>query len=228
MTVALLAQAESLRCRLSNLPEFIPKLQASLIEEDQRHVLGCILIRLRTHFRHLTVAGSVRNEAEYLAWAARNLLELAVWAKFATASLQNAKRIQDDYVIDLAEMQEPVLRLVGKFEPAHPKREALEQQGEWLPRTKAEMGLPRDSKHLKTGALAREVGMAGEYFALNQVLSKVVHPTSFSILLSLPAEVSEELRSSFFGIGVGATEDALRYLLDYFEAAWLDCGLLRV
>ena len=76
---SLVAQCERLQERFNNLPRFIPYLQKTTqLECWHRNVLGCIIIRLRTHLRHLTVAGCAPYETEYVAWAARNLLELAI------------------------------------------------------------------------------------------------------------------------------------------------------
>ena len=49
----MLAQNESLQRRFNTLPKFIPYLQKiGRLESWQRNVLGCIVIRLRTQFRH--------------------------------------------------------------------------------------------------------------------------------------------------------------------------------
>ena len=191
--------------------------------------MGCILIRLRTHLRHLSVAGAISNEPEYLAWAVRNLLELAVWAKYVAASAENAKRVSNDSLIDLAEFQGAALRLARKFEPTHSEIAALEQQGQELTHSQAAAGLANDAKHLNIGALAREVGMAAEFYGFNAILSKLVHPTSFSILLPLPLDRGpmEQLRLAFLGLGLGATDDALGYAVRCFEGQGLDCTMLR-
>lgn len=52
-------------------------------------------------------------------------------------------------------------------------------------------------------------------------------PDVFFDLAVVAARDLRRDRSSFFSVGVGAAEDALRYLIDYFEAAGIDCGLLR-
>ena len=228
MTNVLLTQNEYLQKRFKNLSEFIPYLQKTTqLEPWHRTVLGCIVIRLRTHFRHLSVAYHTPYEPEYIAWAARNLLELAIWAKYATRSKENAKQLHHDQVIDMAELQKGTVGLLHKYEPSHPELATLQQQGEWLKKTKGEMGLEEDGKHLNIGTVAKEVGMAALFYGLNGLLSKLVHPTSFSIMLEMDHTVETQLRSSLFALGQGAAEDALRDLVAYFDSVGIDSRLLR-
>src|ERR1035441_10058833 len=148
MTDQLLAPIESLQRRFDNLPEFIAYLQKTdRLESWHRDVLGCIPIRLRTHFRHLCIAYRSPHELEYVAWAARNLLELAVWAKYATTSTENAKRLHSDHLIDLAELQAGTLALGLQNSPSQPELETLKNQGDWLRHAKAELGFREDEKH---------------------------------------------------------------------------------
>ena len=228
MTDPLLTQNESLRRRLKRLPEFIPYLQnAEQLEPWHRKIFGCIIIRLRTHVRHLSVAYRAQYELEYIAWAARNLLELAVWAKYTTLSNENAKKLSNDQVIDMAELQKGMLSLLNKYEPNHPELATLQEQGEWFKKTKGEMGIEEGSKHLNIGQIAKDVGMGDLFSGFNGLLSKLVHPTSFSIMLALDQSRESQLRQSLFALGQGAAEDALRDLVTHFDSVNIDSSLLR-
>ncbi len=228
MTDALLAQNESLQKRFHNLPEFISYLQtADQVEPWHRKVLGCIIIRLRNNVRHLSEACRAPYELEYAAWATRNLLELAVWAKYTTASKENAKRLSDDQVIDMAELQKGMLSLLKKYEPNHTDLATLQEQGEWFKRTKGEMGIDEGSRHLNVGQIAKDVGIGDLFYGFNSMLSKLVHPTSFSIMLDLDANRESQLRRVLFALGQGAAEDSLKDLISHFDSVGIDSSLLR-
>ena len=229
MTDPLLTQNESLQKRLNNLPQFIPYLQkAEQLEPWHRNVLGCIVIRLRTHFRHLSIAYRAPYELEYIAWAARNLLEVAIWAKYATTSKENAKKLHDDQIIDMAELQKGTLGLLYKFDPGHPGLATVQEQGEGFKKTTREMGIDEDSKHLNIGNVAKEVGMAALFYGLNGLLSKLVHPTSFSIMLDLDHPREAQFRRSLLALGQGAAHDALKDLVAHFDSVGIDSRLLRL
>lgn len=228
MTDPLLTQNESLQRRLNNLPEFISYLQtADQIEPWHRKVLGCIVIRLRNNVRHLSGAFRAPYELEYAAWATRNLLELAVWAKYTTASKESAKRLSDDQVIDMAELQKGMLSLLNKYEPNHTDLATLQEQGEWFKNTKGEMGIDQGSRHLNVGQIAKDVGIGDLFHGFNSMLSKLVHPTSFSIMLDLDANRESHLRRVLCALGQGAAEDSLKDLISHFDSVGIDSSLLR-
>ncbi len=130
MSKAAFARYEILLRRFGNVQSFISNLQKTdKLQPWNRDVLGCILIRLRTNFAHLAKAHERPYDSEYIAWAARNLLELAIWSVYATASKENARRLHSDQMVDLAEMLKSMLGLLGKYVPNHPELPTLQEQG---------------------------------------------------------------------------------------------------
>ncbi len=69
--------------------------------------------------------------------------------------------------------------------------------------------------------------MAGLFYGINGFLSKLVHPTSFSLMLNMDHTRELQLRQALFEIGLGAAEDGLRVLADSFESAGIDSTPLR-
>lgn len=141
------------------------------------------------------------RELNYLAWAARNLLELRVWALYATVSRKNAKRFhQDQYVDGLS-----VLR-------------ALERTGEKLPRVvdanfikevaaalRPEMekhasaaGVDEKMPYLSPKLLAKQFNLEGEFEMYNVLCSKVLHSTGYSVLVGQDPDNKASVMDSLF------------------------------
>jgi uncharacterized protein DUF5677 len=182
--------------------------------------------RCLTNFTHLNTAYKVPYQLDYLAWGARNLLELSIWAKYVTVSKENARKLHNDQITDASEVQKGMSNLVREYEPTHPESEELQQQGDVLSEIKAEIGLKEESRHLNIGTIAKEVGVSTLFSNSNGLLSKLVHPTAFSILLDLDQSREAQLRRGLFGLGLGATEDTLKDLIAYFNSVGIDTSLL--
>jgi hypothetical protein len=228
VTDPLLAQNQSLLRRFEGVQHFIPYLQqTTVMERWYRDLLACILIRCRTHFTHLSIAFQQPYQLEYIAWASRNLLELAIWAKYAITTKENAKRLNSDQANDLEDLLKGVVALAQKYTPQHQELDALKEQSAWIKDLKDEYGMDENDKRLNVGKVAVELGMGGLFYNLNPLLSKLVHPTAFSINLDLDGPREEQLRRMFLQIGQGATEDALRELTSYFDAVGIQTHHLR-
>ena len=223
----LIATAISFEKRFDSVNQFIVKLQKHGLETWYQDIIGCILLRCRTNFGHLMKAYQRPFDTECLAWATRNLLELAVWAKFATASKANAQRLHDDHLVDLSELQRNILSL-GTAHNAKPRDlNTLRCHGQWIDLMKDELGLDPQGKHLNIGSVAKEVGAADVFYSFNGMLSKFVHPTAFSLLLTLDEAMEKELRTMFCAVGQGFTQDTLSALIGFFDGIGLDTELLK-
>jgi hypothetical protein len=228
VTDALHAENERLQWMFDRLPDFIASMQrGTRLELWHETVLGCILVRLRTNFRHLSTAYRMLYEPEYLAWATRNVFELAIWAKYATSSKENARKLHSDHVIDLAELQKGMAGLLQKYLPDDPALELLKAQEEWLRQTKSELGRGEEETHLNIGAIARDLDMGPVFYGLNRVLSKLVHPTSFSIMLNMDSSTEAQTRRALFALGQTSVGIALQTMVEYFESAGINSSLLR-
>jgi hypothetical protein len=139
------------------------------------------------NYRQLRQA-HVDNNYPFLAWACRNLLELAVFLKYVLISEANARRFGDDRLIDGVEIFTALKELELHYDPATPTvplDDAIAQM-------RAQMAAENvtESGHLAVGRLADQVGMGPEFRTINRVSSKLVHPTAWSVLA-----VNSELNS---------------------------------
>lgn len=89
------------------------------------------------------------------------------------------------------------------------------------------MGIEEDDRHLNIGTIAKEIGMGEIFYGLNGLLSKLVHPTAFSMMLDLDDLTEVQLREWMFSAGQGFTEDGLKDLIAYFDSVGIDSRLLR-
>lgn len=218
-----LIREQALAARFERLPDWIKELQqARTITMSQRNAVGCIGIRFRINFGHLCIGSRQPYDLEYIAWASRNLLELLIWAKYVTASTENAERFRQDEIVDFAEWQQATMRLGQNYDSQSNDLGTLEQQGVWLREKKVEEGIDAATKHLNIGTVAKELGMAGIFYGVNAVLSKLVHPTALSIMLETDRDSEERLRAWMRGLGIGAAEDGLSSLVTFCESVGIN------
>ena len=147
---------------------------------------------------------SAPRDVSVLAWRARNLLELSVWAMYCASSRENARRLYEDAGRDVS----------GIFNAFRKWGEATAQESEWFHRgTSAQQHLSDRASSEGIASLAgqykevreaaREVGIGEDFGVFNKILSKFAHPTAMQIVLSRPneAKVTVQQREWFFGLG---------------------------
>jgi len=130
-----------------------------------------------------------------MAWACRNLLEIAIFSRYVLISPEKAKQFTDDRLIDDLEIG----KALRKLEEDARKNRIASGAGDALPgldkpdgpfdadgiiqeftKKMAEEGVsPR--KPLRTSDLAKVVGLQDDYEAMNKVCSKLVHPMAWSL-----------------------------------------------
>ena len=108
----------------------------------------------------------------YLAWLARNLLELRVWVAYCSMSAANAIEFAEDAIRDLADLNRS---LVLNHEPTS---SSITAAGEALSPGKAVHQYKRVDK------AAEECGLADVYKANFKLLSKFAHPTALSVMMA--------------------------------------------
>jgi len=120
------------------------------------------------------------NNNHMLAWACRNLLELAIFTKFVLISESNARRFAEDRLVDGCDIITSLKSLELHIDPKSDTR-LLDDA---LARMRAQMATEGVTvkKHLVTADLAGIVEMKEDYLCMNRVCSKLVHPTAWSIL----------------------------------------------
>jgi hypothetical protein len=132
-----------------------------------------------TQQRYLAIG--YRDSPLLLAWACRNLLELVVITRYCLMSPQNSLDFMDDIWIDSTEFTQSFKKLLQHVKGGRqtPALDEFIRQGH-AQKTKA--GITR-KKHLNVRDLAKAVGMEVHYQTMNEMTSKLVHPTALSLLV---------------------------------------------
>jgi hypothetical protein len=146
--------------------------------------------------------GFVEGNNPLLAWACRNLLELTIFLKFVLLSGDNARRFGDDRLVDGAELVGALRDLERHYAP-NASTVVLDDALDQMQKQMA-MENVTANKHLKVGKLAEMVGLKEDYASVNRVCSKLVHPTSWSVLAMNKGRNSfPDARELLFLYGVG-------------------------
>jgi hypothetical protein len=145
---------------------------------------------------------------EYLAWACRNLLEVAVFMRCVLASRAKADEFASHRWIDEIEVVERLKTLDFLMNPSLTASGFDAMLSDFNQKMSAD-GVVRTA-HLITRNWAKDAGLIQEFDCINKVCSKFVHPTVWSIL-------TEDIGSARFPdakdllYGFGAT-----YFLDVY------------
>jgi len=147
-------------------------------------------------------ASYVNSNLNRIAWASRNLLELSVFTKYVLKSGVNAKRFADDRLVDGCELVISLRDLERHHDPSAPTPGLDDALKRMEAQKTAENATA--TRHLETGALAKEVGMEQEFRSMNRVSSKLVHPTAWSTLAENAGVNSfPEAKELLFATGIG-------------------------
>ena len=199
------------------------------LEAWHSNIVGSIPLRARINYDHLKRAAGANYE--YLGWCCRNLVELLIWELYVTSSKDNARRLFEDYVIDTEHLAKNLGNLLQIFatEPnaeLDKNLELLAKQESILREERAQCSLAADSKYLDVGKIAKELGMGAAFASMNRILSKLVHPTSLSLLLILPPDPDAQLRTFMFRMGLIAAKDGLDVFCEYLKSLEVDTALI--
>lgn len=163
------------------------------------HIVTSIGVAALSNYRMLRAAFE-EDQQTHMAWSCRNLLELAIFAKYTMESEPNALDFAADRLIDGLQMAEALKDLEATLNPALQSspfdalsaRFTLQIQQEGITRTSFK----------KTSDLASLVGLQGEYRAVNKVASKFVHPTAWALLTADQGSARfPDARELFWGCG---------------------------
>lgn len=142
------------------------------------------------------------GDAALIAWRARNLLELSVWATYFSESRDNARRLYEDAGRDAYD-------LLSIFQK---RGQTRGQSSDWLSslaggkddlvgRAAREGITTLDVRYLHVEAAAADCGLEDQYKIMSKVLSKFVHPTALQILGIVDDAKHSLQRDCFFGLG---------------------------
>jgi hypothetical protein len=168
------------------------------------------------------------------AWAARNLLEIAVWTLFVCRDDGNARRLHIDHAVDLREITDAQIELAKQIPTAS-------RSGNWttdlktLERRKAEIedyikqqGWTGTERHLSSAAAAAKVGLTDLHRNLNTIYSKYVHCTALSALPPIVMKESSATREWLVITGMGAALKAMTTLFHHLDSLGLDVSSVRI
>ena len=153
-----------------------------------------------TNYQQLR-AGYNESNFPLLAWACRNLLELAIFTKYVLISEVNARRFADDRLIDGCDIITSLRTLELHIDPQSDMT-LLDDALARMQAQRAAEGVTA-KRFLATGDLADTVGMKEDFTCMNRVCSKLVHPTAWSILAMNKGEnCFSQSRQILFSAGV--------------------------
>ncbi len=165
----------------------------------QVQMLGGLCFQIFNEYLRLQDAARVeRPDTALLAWRARNLLELSVWATYFGRSRDNAFRLYEDAgrdVMDLLERFEKAVQATGSASVI------AEGKSDLLQRAAGEGIESLDRKFMRVEAAADECGLKDMFSTMNKLLSKFTHPTAMQILGTADEAKRTLQRDVFHGLG---------------------------
>jgi hypothetical protein len=149
-----------------------------------------------------------------VAWAARNLLELAIWIDYCNLSDAHATRFRDDSARDLMGFSKAVQQLeIQRKGAPDPGLEA--SQTRLVAFAKSTLGvIGLDEDFTRVLKAAREVGREREFGALNKLFSKYAHPTSIALNSVVTVDADSGIRGMFLRVGIELSTHALTTIRD--------------
>jgi hypothetical protein len=161
-------------------------------------LLFCLLSSCLREYKHLKIGYEKYTGLE--AWACRNLLELNIFTRYILLSETNARRFIGDRLIDGADIFESSKEWLSNLKPEAQTPELDETIRKTRELMQAE-GIDAVA-HLRTRALAAEMGMIDDYRYMNRLCSKLVHPTAWSVLAMNDEGELGQLKLILFNQGV--------------------------
>lgn len=140
------------------------------------------------------------DEQTLMAWSCRNLLELAIFTKFALSSKANSDEFAADRLIDGLQIGTYLKKLERNQNPGLTTSTLDAVIDRFAAKLKDE-GITRTA-FLPVNELSKKVGMHNDYETMHRVCSKFVHPTAWSLLTSdIGSERFPEARNIFYACG---------------------------
>ena len=136
---------------------------------------------------------------DYMAWACRNLLEIAVFMRCVLTSKEKADEFASHRLIDGLDIVEKLKTLEELMTPNHTS--SFDGLIAKFSQQMTTEGVVR-KRFLDTSKWAKEVGLDKEFECINKVCSKFVHPTVWSILTEdIGSARFPDVRDLFYGFG---------------------------
>ncbi len=167
-------------------------------------LFGALCFQNFSEYHYLICAYEKKQERDVslLAWRARNLLELFVWARYCAKSRENSRRFYEDAGRDAIDIYQKFIEWGT----------VTSQQPDWLNPLKnakkdvSERAASKGIKSLggpykKVSDAAQECGIKDHFNIDYKLLSKFAHPTAMQVLGSADRNSETVQRDRFFSLG---------------------------
>jgi hypothetical protein len=172
---------------------------------------------LQKHLRR----GYQESDAHYMAWAARTLLELKVWAEFVTKSEDNLKRFYQGMYVDASTAFQVGAKATAALDD-HPLKAAGQKildnaKPDLIAKLEA-AEVSESERYLRPSDVAKQLALEIEFNIANMTFSKWAHATAQSVLLPLYAEGKPDSKDTLFlMMGTGNAVLVIEKLTDYLK-----------
>jgi hypothetical protein len=163
-------------------------------------VISGLLFRVLSEYSALKRAYQDEREksSALLAWRARNLLELSVWARYCLASEGNVRRLYEDGGRDASGIYDAFLKWGAKTAQGEDWLSHLRAAKTDLGQQAAGQGIESlDDDYKPVGEAAREIGLGPHFPTKFKLLSKFAHPTAMTFV-GAPDETKDSLQRDVF------------------------------
>lgn len=166
-------------------------------------LLGSLCFQVFSEFLRLQNAyEQERTDPALLAWRARNLLELSIWATYVASSVENARRFYEDAGRDAMECLQLFKNWGEKNDQPTDWLSVISVSQNNLSDQAASVGITDLSgKYMSVLKAAEECGLKEAFSTWNKLLSKFAHPTAMQILGELNDKTNCIQKETFFGLG---------------------------
>jgi hypothetical protein len=147
-----------------------------------------------------------------LAWAARQFMELRILALYVAGSTENAKRLWQDRYLDAADLLKRFTAISDATDALKPFAAQVDPARKKVESGLQECGFTGREGILRTSRIAEDLGLKAEFAAMNPLLSKLVHPTAYSLFAALQPEQEGLFCQLLFNIGAWYCDVALTIL----------------
>jgi hypothetical protein len=189
---------ERAKRRFDSMMLAVSKLNADNSRDpDFTNVLVGLAMELYRAFGELQ-SGMREQVTSRVALATRTLLELRYWTSFASASEENIWRLRRDSLVDARDMLDKFEAICAVREDLAPCRPIVDSARSRFAKECEERGITTQGNYIRVSKLAKDLGLDDEHRAMGAFLSKLVHPTGFSICLP---DVNEFIYQQLYSVG---------------------------
>ena len=136
-----------------------------------------------------------------MAWHARNLLEIQVWAAYCATGSTHSRRLYEDAGRDAVQILQAFMRWGAIVGTGDDWLAALAEDEQDLRMSAAVESVSLDGSYLSVAVAAKECGLETHYRLGNKFLSKFAHPTALVICAQADPAAESSLKDYCFALG---------------------------